>query len=148
MPETPAPPAAAASAATAASPHPPSAYARYEPWRRLVEIGLIGLTVLTGLAIAVSVSRLSLAWSPTFNAIGWLIAATALLAVPAHWVKRSGPVLTIAAAVLMTADLAANNGPNESTARASTNASQTGQFGPIELGLNAGAHLGGFIRVK
>ena len=61
-----------------------------------------------------------MAWSPTFNAIGWLIAATALLAVPAHWVKRSGPVLTIAAAVLMTADLAANNGPNESTARAST----------------------------
>jgi hypothetical protein len=88
--------------------------------RRLVEIGLIGLTVLTGLAIAISVSKLSLAWSPTFNAIGWLIAATALLAIPAHWVKRSGPVLTIAAAVLMTADLAANNGPNESTARAST----------------------------
>lgn len=86
------------------------------PRRQLAEIAVIALVLVTGLAIAASAGKLSLAWKPTLNALGWLIAATLLLALPAVWVKRGGAALLLAVGLLMTADLAANNGPNESTA--------------------------------
>jgi hypothetical protein len=90
--------------------------------RQGIEMAFIAALLVGGLIIAVSVGKLSLAWKPTLMAIGWLIAATTLLAIPASWVRRGGPALMLAPAILMTADLAANNGPNESTARASASA--------------------------
>lgn len=90
--------------------------------RQTMEIALIVGTLLAGLVIAQTVGKLSLAWKPTFNAIGWLFAATLLLAIPAAWVRRGGTLVMLASAALMATDLAANNGPNESTAQASANA--------------------------
>lgn len=91
------------------------------PRRQLLEVGLILAIVVTGILIALGEEKLALAWKPTLTAVGWLTLSTLLLAVPASWIKQGGAALVIAPALLMTADLAANNGPNESTAELSAN---------------------------
>ena len=68
------------------------------------------------LPIAVRAGKLSLAGRPALLALGWLAASALLLAAPAAWLKRAGAPLVIIPAMLVTADLAWNNGPNESTA--------------------------------
>lgn len=91
------------------------------PRRQLIEVAVVLAIVAVGIMIALGEEKLALAWKPILTTIGWLSAATLLLATPAAWVRRGGAALIIAPALLMTADLAANNGPNESTAELSAN---------------------------
>jgi hypothetical protein len=91
------------------------------PRRQLIEIALVLSIVAAGVFIALGEEKLALAWKPILTAVGWLGASAFLLAMPAAWVKRGGASLIVAPALLMTADLAANNGPNESTAERSAN---------------------------
>ncbi len=87
--------------------------------RRMLELTVVPLVLVAAMAIAVSEEKLSLAWRPTLNAIGWLTLVTLLLAVPARWFAKAGMASVLVLGVLMTADLAANNGPNESTGSSS-----------------------------
>lgn len=92
------------------------------PRRQALEVSLVAAALVSGLAVAFNVGTLSLAWKPTLMTLVWLSAAAILLAIPSAWVRRGGSALVLATALLMTADLAANNGPNESTAQASASA--------------------------
>jgi hypothetical protein len=83
--------------------------------RRLGEAALITAVFVTALAVAVDVDKLALAVGPTLNAAGWVAAAIVLLSIPPRWLKPAGFAAVLIPAMLMTADLAANNGPNEST---------------------------------
>ncbi len=89
-------------------------------WREIGFGGLaIGLLIMLGLAIASWQGHLGDAVKPSVMAAGWFAAALALLAVLARWRGAAAP---LAACLIVTgvvaADLAANNGPNESTALA------------------------------
>lgn len=84
--------------------------------RRALEIVLIAAVFLVALATAAWVGRLPLAGKPALHAFSWLALSGLLLAAPAGWLKRGGASLVVIPAALLTADLAANNGPNESTA--------------------------------
>lgn len=90
--------------------------------RQLTEVGVVVGLVIAGILIALDEEKLAIAWKPILTSVGWLTVATLLLAAPAAWVRRGGAALIIAPALLMTADLAANNGPNESTAMQSASA--------------------------
>ena len=87
-------------------------------WRDLVAGAAIVL-VMAGVALFVSQGQRHLgdAVQPVALALGWFIAAGAVVLVLQRWRGALGPV---AAAVLVTgvvaADLGSNNGPNESTA--------------------------------
>jgi hypothetical protein len=86
-------------------------------WRgRYLELGIVIAGLLAAVGIAGASGKLGLAWKPVLSSIGWLTLTLLLLAAPRRWVARAGVALVLAPAVLMTADLAANNGPNESTA--------------------------------
>jgi hypothetical protein len=84
--------------------------------RRALEIGLIAVVFVMALATAAVTGKLSLAGKPALLALGWLAFSALLLAAPVGWLKRGGAPLVVIPAALLTADLAFNNGPNESTA--------------------------------
>ena len=73
------------------------------------------------ITIAAQEGQLAIAWTPILYALGWILASIALLATK-PFLSASRPVLIIAApAMLLTADWACNNGPNESTALPTAN---------------------------
>lgn len=88
-------------------------------FRRDLLAGAVTILVVAGLALALSQGEghLGDAGKPVALALGWFVAAGAVVLVLQRWRGAIGPV---AAAVLVTgvvaADLGANNGPNESTA--------------------------------
>lgn len=89
------------------------------PFRRDLAVagGCIVALLLAALLVAHRLGRLGEAWAPAANAAGWFIAALLVIGALLRWRGSLGP---LAAAVLVTgvvgADLAVNNGPNESTA--------------------------------
>ncbi len=88
---------------------------------RVTELAIIPLVLAVAIAIAVGEEKMPLAWKPTLNSVGWLVLVAFALVVPMRRFARSGMVAVIVLGVLMTADLAANNGPNESTGGSSAN---------------------------
>jgi hypothetical protein len=88
---------------------------------RLIELAIIPVVLLTAIAIAVGEEKISLAWKPMLNTAGWLVLVMFALVVPMRRFGRAGMVAVVVLGVLMTADLAANNGPNESTGGSSAN---------------------------
>jgi hypothetical protein len=88
---------------------------------RVIELAIIPVVLLTAIAIAVGEEKISLAWKPMLNAAGWLVLVMFALIVPMRRFARAGMVAVVVLGVLMTADLAANNGPNESTGGSSAN---------------------------
>jgi hypothetical protein len=99
MPDTPVPPAAAGSAASARVPPQPSAYARYAPWRRLVEVGFwvvnIAISAIGNtITVRMEMTRAGLDFHPAEPAVWeWSSALTFLLLVPALvWFTRRWPL--------------------------------------------------------
>ncbi len=88
---------------------------------RVIELAVILLVLIVAIAIAVGEDKMPLAWKPMLNAVGWLVLVMFALAVPMRRFARAGMVAVVVLGVLMTADLAANNGPNESTGGSSAN---------------------------
>lgn len=84
--------------------------------RRLLPLGLPIAGLAAAVGVAVAQHHLADAWRPLLMAIGWLgLSAAAVHLLPR--LQAAAPRLAIALpAVLLAADLAANNGPNESTA--------------------------------
>jgi hypothetical protein len=88
-------------------------------FRRDLLIGAVALLLIAGVALGVSqgAGHLADAGKPVALALGWFLAAGAVILALQRWRGAVGPV---AAAVLITgvvaADLGVNNGPNESTA--------------------------------
>jgi hypothetical protein len=88
---------------------------------RVFELAVIPLVLVAALAIAAGEDKMPLAWKPMLNAVGWLVLVMFALVVPIRRFARAGMVAVVVLGVLMTADLAANNGPNESTGGSSAN---------------------------
>ncbi len=84
--------------------------------RRAFEAGMLALIMVGALAVAYDAGRIALAWRPVLAACLWILAAASVLAMPRTWLKRSGSFAVVVPAVLLTADLAWNNGVNEATA--------------------------------
>jgi hypothetical protein len=84
--------------------------------KRLLEIVLIGAILAVALAVAYRVGKTEVAVRPMLIAMGWIILSGLLLAMPPVWLRRGGVMVIALPAALLTADLALNNGPNESTA--------------------------------
>ncbi|NJO22175.1 MAG: YfhO family protein [Sphingomonadales bacterium] len=88
---------------------------------RVIELAVIPLVLVVAIAIAAGEDKMPLAWKPMLNAVGWLVLVMFALVVPMRRFARAGMVAVVVLGVLMTADLAANNGPNESTGGSSAN---------------------------
>jgi SAM-dependent methyltransferase len=84
--------------------------------RRACEAGAIAAILLAALAVAWSADMTALAWKPLMLALLWISITSILLATPAAWIGRSRRMAVLAPALLLSIDLALNNGPNESTA--------------------------------
>lgn len=88
-------------------------------FRRDLMIGAAIVLAVAGLALAVSrgEGHLGDAWKPVAQALGWFVAAGVGVEILRRWRGAVGPLVaaTLVTGVLA-ADLAANNGPNESTA--------------------------------
>ncbi len=88
--------------------------------RKRLAIGfkLTVLLVLSAIAIAVAASqgRVDVAIQPMVTSIAWLAASIGTLALVTRFQRRPAWVMVTALATILTADLALNNGPNESTA--------------------------------
>jgi hypothetical protein len=76
---------------------------------------LLALTV-AAIAIAISQSRLGVALRPIMISFAWLAASVGILLLITRLEGRPAWAVVPALAALLTADLALNNGPNESTA--------------------------------
>ena len=86
------------------------------PRLRLIEATLVAAVFVIAVSVAVGAQHFAQAWQPIMKAFGWTVSALLclwLLEAPA-W--RNTALCISAVAALMTADLAVNNGPNESTA--------------------------------
>jgi hypothetical protein len=90
---------------------PPASYRR-----KALEAGLIAAILLAALATAWSAGMTAIAWKPVLLAVAWIAAASLLLATPVAWLGRSRRLAMVAPALLLTGDLALNNGPNDATA--------------------------------
>lgn len=86
------------------------------PLLRLMEAALMAAVFAAAVAVAVRVGRLAQAWEPIMMAFGWAAAALLCLWLLPLLARRNTGLCVAAAAALVTADLAVNNGPNESTA--------------------------------
>jgi hypothetical protein len=84
--------------------------------RRSCEAAILAAIMLGALAVAYSAGSLSLAWKPVLAACLWILATSLVLAMPRAWLKSGGRLAAALPAVLLTADLAWNNGVNEATA--------------------------------
>jgi hypothetical protein len=84
--------------------------------KQCLEAGLVIAVLFTGLAIAWSVGRTVFAWRPMGIALLWILGTSLVLAIPPIWLKRIPRLAIVAPALVLAADLAINNGPNESTA--------------------------------
>lgn len=83
--------------------------------RQRLEIALIAGAAAAALVIAHACGRLSVAWPPVTYALGWLLLARLVLMAPPRLQSTGSSGLVLLAAVFMATDLAANNGPNDST---------------------------------
>ncbi|HWB45601.1 MAG TPA: hypothetical protein VG900_09195 [Hyphomicrobiaceae bacterium] len=84
--------------------------------RKGAEVVLIGAVLAAAMAVAYRAGKADVAWRPVLTAAGWIALSGLVLALPAVWLRRGGVLAMTLPAVLLTADLALNNGPNESTA--------------------------------
>ena len=86
------------------------------PWRRWLEASAVAAMFLLAVTFAVRLDRLAAAMGPMLQAAAWIgFGALALFAVARF--KASRPlVASLALVVVLTADLAVNNGPNGATA--------------------------------
>jgi hypothetical protein len=85
-------------------------------WQRWLEAGVIAAVVGLALVVALRAGHLAEAEKPIGLAIAWLGLAAAVVWVSGGLARQRGLFSLTAVAALMTADLAINNGPNESTA--------------------------------
>ena len=86
------------------------------PRRRAIEVLVPVAAIAAAIGVAVWEGHLGQAWRPILASLGWLALAAALLAFLPRF-ARVRPLAALALpGVLLTADIAANNGPNESTA--------------------------------
>jgi hypothetical protein len=85
-------------------------------WHTVVAVALLIGCFAAALAVAVTVGRLSAAVVPVTEAAAWVAAAGLVLGVLSHLRTRPAFASVAVIAPLMMADLARNNGPNESTA--------------------------------
>jgi hypothetical protein len=85
---------------------------------RDMAVAALALALAFSLALAVSqrVGRLGDAWAPAAWAALWLVLSGAALVAIRRWRGTAGGLAALAVAILVAGDLAANNGPNESTA--------------------------------
>lgn len=77
---------------------------------------LISLAVIAAVALAAQMGKLDLAWRPVLLAVCWLGASAAVVFAVPRLASRRTVFAVLLPAALLTVDLAANNGPNESTA--------------------------------
>jgi hypothetical protein len=86
--------------------------------RRDLAVGLASLILLFSAAITVAISagHFHDALAPLAKAAGWTVAAAIALLVVTRLPARASGLAMLAVAPLLAADLAVNNGPNESTA--------------------------------
>jgi len=82
----------------------------------LSAIALLAALFATAAGVAFSAGHLHDALPPLAKAAGWVGAAALVLVVLRHLPMRSPMIAVLVVAPLMAADLALNNGPNESTA--------------------------------
>jgi len=87
-------------------------------WRTGVAVGLIAV-LLAAFAVAAAEDKLQYAQKPIFLAVVWLLASLAVATSLRRWAIAHPIAAAAATAGLMVVDLAANNGPNESTASSS-----------------------------
>jgi hypothetical protein len=81
-----------------------------------VAIALVAAWFAAAVGVAISASHLQDAVAPLAKAAGWTLAAAIVLAILVRVPARSSAIAVLLVAPLMAADLAGNNGPNESTA--------------------------------
>ncbi len=86
-------------------------------WRRALPPGLLGAAFVMAAGIALYHGQLAAAAKPIAIALAFTLAAFALMAVLARLGRENWQLATAALALFMTADLAVNNGPNNSTGR-------------------------------
>ena len=79
-------------------------------------IALITACFAAAIAVALAAGHLHDAIAPIARAGGWTLAAAAMLALLARMPARASAAAVLVVVPLMAADLALNNGPNESTA--------------------------------
>ena len=86
--------------------------------KRDIALAAGGLAILFGLALFVSqrVGHLGDAWAPAAWAALWLVLSAAAIVAIRRWRYAAGSLAAVAVVALVGGDLAANNGPNESTA--------------------------------
>jgi hypothetical protein len=85
-------------------------------WQTLVALILIAAWFAAAAAVAIHAGHLHDALAPLAKAAGWVGAATVALVLLRRLPQRSSALAVLVVAPLMTADLAINNGPSESTA--------------------------------
>jgi hypothetical protein len=83
---------------------------------KLIALGLIGGWFAAAIGIAIWAGHLHDALTPLAKAAGWVGAAMIALLTLRRLAPRSSALAVLVVAPLMTADLAVNNGPSESTA--------------------------------
>jgi hypothetical protein len=86
------------------------------PRLRLIEATLVAAVFAIAVAVAARAAHFAQAWQPITMAFGWTVSALLSLRLLDPLAVRNTALCMSAAAALMTADLAVNNGPNESTA--------------------------------
>jgi hypothetical protein len=85
-------------------------------WHAIAALGLIAAWFAAAIAVAVAVGHLQDALAPLARAAAWTTAAALALCALRRLPARSAARAVLVVAPLMAADLAVNNGPNESTA--------------------------------
>jgi hypothetical protein len=83
-------------------------------WQRAYVIALAVILIALAIALATSVGVMKAATIPVLTGVGFAAAAVAVIALSRRWAARR-IAASLVLAVFMTADLAWNNGPNEST---------------------------------
>ncbi|HXF55825.1 MAG TPA: hypothetical protein VNK52_17050 [Hyphomicrobiaceae bacterium] len=85
-------------------------------WRRWLEVGLLAGVVVLSAAVAYRTGHLAVAAKPIVLAMLWVALAAAAAWLVSSVAPRHALLSLAGLTALMTADLAVNNGPNESTA--------------------------------
>ncbi len=89
---------------------------------RIFDATVIAAVFAIAVIVAIYKEEFAVAWKPILFGLGWIAAASVLLISRPLLCSAARPALVIAApALLLTADLAWNNGPNESTALPTAN---------------------------
>ena len=84
--------------------------------QRALEMLVPAAGIAAAVGVAVWAGHFAQAWRPILASIGWLALAAVLLLVLPRFARARSLVALALPGALLTADIAANNGPNESTA--------------------------------